>query len=205
MRRIPVVLTSSAAMTHVPLAAVGYALRHAHVLTPMHELTLSIKTIDYHPSEKLLTGLVLILAGGRALYQSNWLLRPNRSLARAWGQAPFAEQSNISKTFDALQAEDLVQLQAAFATITQTWAHTCHHDFRRGGLTLDGDLTGLPASRHAEGSTKGYFAGKKTAMAGKLRGLRPSHMTKLWGRCYFQARKKAMLACSRWWRWPTSC
>lgn len=198
MSAIPVVLTSSAATSHVPLAALGYALRRAQVFLPLHDLTLSIKTIDYPPSDKLLTGLVLMLAGGRALYQSNWLLRPNRPLARAWGQACFAEQSTISNTLDALQVDDVAQLQAAFTTITRIWSQTCHHDFRRGGLTLDGDLTGLPASRHAEGSTKGYFAGKKTAMGGNSPGSRPTRMVKRWGPCSFPAHRKAMPVYNRW-------
>lgn len=148
--------------------------------------------------DKLLTGLVLILAGGRALYQSNWLLRPNHRLACAWGQVQFAEQSTISDTFDTLQADAVQQLQAAFAEITRQWSLTCHHDFRRGGLTLDGDLTGLPASRRAEGSTKGYFAGKKTVMGAKLRASQRNPMAKRWGPCFFLGRKKAMPVCSRW-------
>jgi hypothetical protein len=36
-------------------------------------------------------------------------------------------------------------------------------------MWLDGDLTGLPASRRAEGSTKGYFAGEKTASVANWR------------------------------------
>jgi hypothetical protein len=91
-------------------------------------------------------------------------------LARAWGQAPFAEQSTLSDTFDALSEADVERWRAAFATITQSWSQACRHDFRRDGLTLDGDLTGLPASRRAQGSQQGYFAGKKTAMDAKSRG-----------------------------------
>ena len=198
MSSITVGLTSSSTMSHVPLAALGYALRRAEVLAPLHTMALSIKTIDHCPTDKLLAGLVLILAGGRALYQSNWLLRPNQRLACAWGFSAFAEQSTISDTFDALQADDLQQLQTAFATITRQWSFTCRHDFRRSGLTLDGDLTGLPASRRAEGSTKGYFAGKKTVTGGKLRALRRSPMAKRWVPCSFPVRKKAIPVCSRW-------
>lgn len=170
MTRIPVSLTSSSTMNHVPLAALGYALRRAEVLAPLTELELPIKTMDHTPSDKVLEGLVLILAGGRATAQANLLLRPNTGLAQAWGQAQFAEQSTLARTFDALNEASVQALQAAFATLTRTWSHTCRHDFRRGDLTLDGDLTGLPASRRADGSTKGYFPGKKIAMADNWRG-----------------------------------
>jgi hypothetical protein len=198
MSPITVALTSGSTSSHVPLAALGYALRRANVLAPILDLELPIKAIDHTPAEKLVTGLVLILAGGRALYQSNWLLRPNTALACAWGQAEFAEQSTISETFDALRPEDLTDLQTAFATITHTWSQTCRHDFRRGDLILDGDLTGLPASRRAEGSRKGYFTGKKIVTGDKSHGSPPKRMANRWGRCYSPAHKKATIACNRW-------
>jgi hypothetical protein len=197
MNPIHVALTSSSKISHAPLAALGYALRRANVLTPLVSLELPIKTLDHTPAEKLVTGLVLILAGGRALYQSNWLLRSNTPLAWAWGQVEFAEQSTISDTFDTLEPEGLQGLQAAFATITRTWSQTCCHDFRRGDLILDGDLTGLPASRHAEGSRKGYFAGKKIATGVKSRASRHNPTAKRWGRSYSRAHKKAKIACNR--------
>lgn len=64
MNTIPVVLSSSRATSHVPLAALGYTLRRAEILAPLHDLALSIKTMDYPPADKWLTSLVLILAGG---------------------------------------------------------------------------------------------------------------------------------------------
>jgi hypothetical protein len=198
MSPITVALTSSSRVSHVPLAALGYALRRANVLAPLIDLEFPIKTLNHTPAEKLVTGLVLILAGGRAQYQTNWLLRPNTALACAWGQAEFAEQSTISDTFDALGPEDLLGLQTAFASITRKWSQTCCHDFRRGDLILDGDLTGLPASRHADGSRKGYFAGKKTAMGGKSPASPRNRMGSRWARCYSPAHKKAKIACNRW-------
>lgn len=165
---IQISLTSSSTMSHVPLAALGYALRRAGVLAPLAEVVLPIKTVSHAPSDKVLEALVLILAGGRATAQADLLLRPNCLLAQAWGQAQFAQQSTLSEALDAFDDSGLTHLQTAFETMTGSWSHVCHHDFRRGGLTLDGDLTGLPASRHAAGSQKGYFAGKKIAMDGKL-------------------------------------
>jgi len=40
----------------------------------------------------------------------------------------------------------------------------------RQRLTVDFDLSGLPASPRAEGSTKGYFSGKKIKQAANWRG-----------------------------------
>jgi hypothetical protein len=198
MTRIAVSLTSSSKMSHVPLAALGYALRRTGVLQPLAAMELPIKAIEHTPADKLMEGLVLILAGGRATSQANLLLRPNLGLACAWGQKQFAEQSTLSDTFDALRDEEVDLLRAGFATITQSWSQVCRHDFRRGGLTLDGDLTGLPASRQAEGSQKGYFAGKKIVTADRWRGSRWNRMASVSARCCFLARKKARIACNRW-------
>jgi hypothetical protein len=63
MSHISITLTSSNQMTHVPLAALGYALRHAHVLAPLQDVSVPIKTIDHSPTDKIIEALVLILAG----------------------------------------------------------------------------------------------------------------------------------------------
>ena len=170
MSKIIVGLTQRTPMRHVQLAALGYALQRAQILQPLTEVNVPIKTLQHTVSDKLLESLVLILAGGRATAQIDLLLRPNRALAQAWGQAQFAEQSTVSDMFDAMTDASIEDLQTAFAQLWQTHSQTKQHDFRRGDLVLDGDLTGLPASKYADGSQKGYFAGKKTAMVANSRG-----------------------------------
>jgi hypothetical protein len=162
MSHISITLTDSNRMAYVPLAALGYALRRAHVLDPLRQVTLPIKTIVHSATDKIIEAVVLILAGGRATNQIDVLLRPNLGLAQAWGQEQFAQQSTFADTLDAFAADHLSQLRLAFETITQQQGHAPAHDFRKGWLWLDDDLTGLPASRRAQGSTKGYFAGEKT-------------------------------------------
>ncbi len=162
MTRIAVALTSRAIMTHVPLAALGYALRHAGLLIPLQDISLPIKTVTHSPGDKLIEALVLILAGGRATAQADLILRPNLSLAQAWGQTQFAQQSTLADALDAIDGESLTTLRTATECIWQQCSVAQHHDFRKGMLWLDDDLTGLPASHHAEGSSKGYFAGEKT-------------------------------------------
>ena len=169
MARIEIGLTRKSSMSHVPLAVFGYALRRAKVLQPLEQLDLPIKAITHTASEKIIEALVLSLAGGRATCQADLLLRPNRLLARAWGQNEFAQQSTLADTLDVLTPEHISQLRAGFETMVRDWSASCCHDFRCGDLLLDDDLTGLPAARHAEGSTKGYFAGEKTKLGGKSR------------------------------------
>ena len=183
MKRITVSLTSSAQAAYVPLAALGYALRRAHVLDPLDEVAVPIKTVLHTPGDKLVEALVLILAGGRSSAQADLLLRPNRPLAQAWGQLQFAQQSTLADTLDAFNPDSLSALRTAFETIMMQWSPALAHDFRTGRLFIDDDLTGLPASRRAEGSTKGYFAGEKTVPVGKSRVSALRRMAKPWGRC----------------------
>jgi len=164
MHRIEISLTHRSTTTHVPLAAFGYALRRAGLLDPLYQVSLPIKTIFHEPGEKLIEALVLILAGGRATSQVDLLLRPNQLLARAWGQQQFAQQATLANTLDAFDQASIATLRAAFETLLALCSGSLNHDFRTGDLWMDGDLSGLPASRHSEGSTKGYFAGKKTAL-----------------------------------------
>lgn len=166
MSRIAVTLTNSNRMDYVPLAALGYALRRVHLLEPLKDVDVPIKTVTHSPTDKIIEALVLILAGGRATNQIDLLLRPNRGLAQAWGQTQFAQQSTFADTLDAFSPASLAQLRCAFETITQQRSGGTAHDFRKGRLWLDDDLTGLPASRHAQGSTHGYFAGEKTKSVG---------------------------------------
>jgi hypothetical protein len=162
MRRITIQLSRSADTSHVPLACLGYALRQAEVLKSLQDIKLPLKTVAHSPAEKLIEALVLILAGGRATAQIDLLLRPNCALAQAWGQTQFAQQATVADTLDALDATSIELLRRCFETLFKDYSHTRHHDFRTGDLWLDGDLTGLPAARRAEGSTHGYFAGEKT-------------------------------------------
>jgi hypothetical protein len=192
-------------MTHVPLAVLGYALRRAGVLTPLLNLAVPIKTREHTPSEKVLEALVLILAGGRATYQADRLLCPNRGLARAWGQAQFAEQSTLARTLDRFNASSVQGLRGAFETITRTWSRSCQHDFRTGPLWLDGDLTGLPASKRAVGSEKGYFWGKKTAPGGRWRGSPVASTARRSVRGCTSARPKVCMRLSRWCARPKPC
>ena len=198
MKRIPIELKSKAMTSHVPLAALGYALGRAGVLSPLHEVALPIKALDHSPGEKLIEALVLILAGGRATWQAELLLRSNKSLARGWGQEQFAEQSTLARTLDAFDEVSIASLRAAFEAILQSYGGALSHDYRGGNLWLDGDLTGLPASRRAKGSTKGYFAGKKTVLGANWHACASDPTARHGGLCSISARNTRLAVCNRW-------
>jgi hypothetical protein len=92
-------------------------------------------------------------------------------LAQAWGLERFAQQSTVADTLNSFTERNVEQLRAAISTIYLREGQAIQHDYtHKGLLILDIDLTGLPASKHAEGSRKGYFSGKKGGAAGSWHG-----------------------------------
>lgn len=148
-----------------PLAALGICYRQRNTLEPLHNVQISMKTVRHSPADKLIDALASMLAGCTHIAQINTRLRPELQLAGAWGREAFAEQSTISRTFDALTQMNLEALWAAVITIWRSHSRALHHDWR-GWLWFDLDLSGLRASPNAEGSTKGYFSGEKTRLDG---------------------------------------
>ena len=148
---------------YAPLAALGAFLQPRDFFAPLWEhVQLGEKTIDHEPHQKLLDVVVSMLADCSSLKQINTRLRPDTALAVAWGRDVFADQSTISRTLDAFTPVTVAQLRTAVERIYVREGRALHHPFDQELWFLDIDLTGLPAGRHAEASTKGYFSGKKT-------------------------------------------
>jgi hypothetical protein len=162
-----------------PLGVLGYCLTRTNfvwpVLTAVH---LPQKAVDHTPASKLLDVLVSILAGCRAVSQVNTRLRPDTALARAWGRTAFAEQSTLARTLDCFSDEQLQQLRQTSAALFRRESQTLRHAFSDAWLWLDLDLTPLPASKHAQASTKGKISPKKTPMAANWRACMPRSITK---------------------------
>ena len=154
---------------YVPLAVLGYCLTRTGFLQPVWgEIDWPMKTIRHTPTEKLQDMLVSILAGNKSVYQINTRLRPDLTLASAWHRERFAEQSTIAETLNALGPEQIAQLRQGGQCLFQQYSRTMRHDFEKQRLMIDVDPTGLPASRHAEGSCKGFFAGKRNQRGRQL-------------------------------------
>lgn len=144
-----------------PLAVLGYCLTRTGFLTPIwSELELPLKTVEHTPCDKLLDLLVSILAGCRAISQVNTLLRPDAALASAWQRTCFADQSTLARTLDIFAPAQVAQLRRGSEALFCRESHVLNHDFGKEWLWLDIDLTPLPISKHAEGSTKGKFGRK---------------------------------------------
>lgn len=146
-----------------PLGLLGDHLQQHDFFAPLREqIQLEQKCIIYSPYDKLLTCLVSIMGGCHAISQINTRIRPDRALAQAWGLTSFAHQTTVARTLDRFTDVNVQQLREALSRIYLRTGQAIRHQYsQQGVLILDVDLTGLPASKHAQGSTKGYFSGKK--------------------------------------------
>jgi len=181
-----------------PLGALGYCLMRHHFLDVLWQtLALPIKTVDHRPQDKLVDALVSLLCGCRAMAQINTRLRPDLALAHAWGRQQFADQATVARTLDAFDAVRIEQLRAGSEALLRRESLSLRHNLAADWLWLDIDLTPLPISKHAEGSSKGLF-GEKTDTVANWRGYMRRSITK---RCFhgsIQAgRKAALVTCRR--------
>ena len=172
-------LSSLPGMTRfAPLVAFGFMCRDPDLWSPIsNRLDFPSGMHTDKPGNALLALWVSILAGCRSVSQINTAIRPDLVLAQAWQQTCFPEQSTVARVLDQLQAEQVEQLRGGVESVS-AWIGQVSHHSRQEPLLIDIDLTPLPASRHAEGSTKGYFSEKRGAMDGNCVGLGQHNMTK---------------------------
>jgi hypothetical protein len=146
---------------HATLAAVGIKLRSLKLFDTIREhVHIKQKTIRHTPIEKLHDAFIAILAGAHGLCEINTRLRSDESLQRAFGRSSCAEQSVVQQTLNACTARNVSEMQQAVDLIFRTHSKAYRHDYRRRRQLLDIDMTGLPCSKRAELSAKGYFSTK---------------------------------------------
>ena len=161
--------------SHASLCLLGSYLHDQGFFQPLEtRLHLSQKTLKYTPVQKLEMLLVSLLAGAKAVSHTNFTVRADPALYRAFGLPGCAEQSVIAETLDATTQADLADFRQAMSDLFERYSQARRHDFRRELLVLDVDLSPLPASRHAEGSERGYMGRCRSKTGRKLVRVRAS-------------------------------
>jgi len=154
---------------HASLATVGLWMKDRNIWqTVEQEVKIKQKTIKHQPHEKLKDALINILAGGHGIVEVNKRVRTDKALQMAFGRNACAEQSVISETLNACTEANADQLEEVLRKVYQQFSKGYQHDYEKGYLLLDVDLTGLLAGRQAEGASKGYFSGAKNARGRQL-------------------------------------
>jgi hypothetical protein len=153
-----------------PLCLLGHYLGREGVLEPLSGVEINQKSIKHSPQEKLTDALMGILSGCKAIYETNFRVRPDAPLQEAFGRDRCADQSTIQRTLNAFSEENVCQLREAVEAIQARLCGVFGHDYSaaEGMLIVEVDLTGLKASKSSEGSTKGYFSGERNATGRQL-------------------------------------
>jgi hypothetical protein len=155
--------------SHASLCLLGSYLHGKAFFQPLEtRVHLHQKTLSYTPVQKLEMLFVSWLAGAKAVSHINFTLRADPALYRAFGLPGCADQSVISETLDATTEADLAAIRQAMTELFERYSLARQHDFGRELLVLDVDLSPLPASRHAEGSTRGYMGRCRSKTGRKL-------------------------------------
>jgi len=152
-----------------PLVALGFFMREHDLWAPIrHRVHFDRPTHCLNPVNAIYDLWVGILAGCEVVSQVNTTIRADPLLARAWGREQFHEQSTIARVLDACTSLQVRQMREANEAILHWLGQAHRHDFSRSLLRVDIDLSGLPASKRAEGSTKGYFSGRRNSYGRQL-------------------------------------
>ena len=150
------------------MCLLGHYLSQEGVLKPLSSVHIVQKSIKHSPTQKLIDALMGVLSGCKALYEIDVRVCSDAPLQRAFGRERCADQSTIQRTLNAFTSENVAQLRQAVEAIGRRYSATFSHDFEREMLVVEVDLTGLRASKRAEGSTKGYFSGERNATGRQL-------------------------------------
>ncbi len=161
--------------SHASLCVLGGFLRTIGFFRPLEEqVIIKQKVRRYTPAAKLRMLFVSLLAGAKAVSHTGFTLRTDRALQVAFGLDGCAEQSVLSQTLDAATEAEVTALRGVLAQMFVEHSQARRHDFDHGLLVLDLDLSPLPASKRAEGATKGYMGRCRSKIGRKLVRVRAS-------------------------------
>jgi hypothetical protein len=154
---------------HASLCVLGAHLRREGFFAPLEErVRLKQKVLKYTAVQKLEMFFVALLAGAKAVSQTATTVRVDPALSAAFGLPGCAEQSVIADTLDAATMEDVAALQEAVALLFGRYGQTRVPDDGEALLLVDIDLSPLPMSARAEGSTRGYMGRHRSKTGRKL-------------------------------------
>ena len=158
---------------HAGLCAIAPVIEEKKVFEIIHQkVVIPQKKKDYHPTDKLVFTVLGIMSGCSVIFDVNRIFRVDRALLRAFGYRKCADQSVIQDTLNAAEEQNVIELESALKEMWDEFnlAGSYLEKAQSEGTieTIDMDLTGMPAGKQAECSTKGYFSGEKNARGRQL-------------------------------------
>jgi hypothetical protein len=151
---------------HASLAGLAPVIEANGIFEPLHlQVHIPQKTVLYRPTDKLVFVVLGIISGSETVSDINQTLRVDKPLLQAFGYSSCADQSIIQDTLSACTEENVLQLETVleklFEQHNKSKEYLCEARKQQQVVTIDLDLSGQPASKNAEGSSKGYFSKKR--------------------------------------------
>lgn len=158
---------------HASLAALAPIIQDREIFQPIHQkVKIDQKTIDYRPTDKLVFVTLGTLSGSENIYDINFTLRVDKPLLSAFGYKKCADQSVIQDTLDACTQDNVLQMESVLTQLFHQHS-LCTKELKQSlkeqtTTTIDLDLSAQPASKNAQGSSKGYFSKKRNTYGRQL-------------------------------------
>lgn len=151
---------------YVSLCAIAPVIEDKNVFDIIHQkVEIQQKKVEYSPTDKLILMILAIMSGCDVVFDINRKLRVDKTLLSAFGYTKCADQSVIQDTLNSTTEDNVLQMESALEAIwdeNNLTVPILENAKMEGRIeTIDMDLSGMPASKKAECSTKGYFAGEK--------------------------------------------
>jgi hypothetical protein len=135
---------------HGMLVAWGQYAHGLGLIQAIEAIPLEQKTVEHSPQGKVLEFLVTMLGGFEYLKDISLSAHPldkDETVARAWGQAGWADHSGVSRTLTGLSEAEVEQIVGVLERVSQPLLdQEVVLALRQGPLELDGDLSPRPVS-----------------------------------------------------------
>ncbi len=139
---------------HAMLVVWGQYAHCIGLIQAIQSIPLDQKTVDHSPQGKVLEFLVAMLGGFEHLKDISLSARPldqDLAVARAWGQAGWADYSGVSRSLSQLSETDVQQMARVLEQVSQPWIdREVVLALGGGDLELDGDLSPRPVSNTSQ-------------------------------------------------------
>ncbi len=150
------------------LCALGQVVQEMGVLKALSKVSVQQKVVHYTPQQKLVCLTVGMMAGASTVKETDTTVGTDVAVQKAFGLPGCPDQSTLQDTLDAVTWENVLELRGAAEALFLKNSPAVGRLRSGMKLTVDIDLTRLPAGAKSEGAKRGYMGRERSKMGRKL-------------------------------------
>lgn len=150
------------------LCVLGQVVGEMGVFKELEKVKVPQKVVRYTPQQKLTCLAAGMLAGASTVKETETTVGTDVAVQEAFGLPACPDQSTLQDTLDAATAESVQGLRGVTEALFLHYSPAVRRLEEGKSLTVDIDLTPLPASARAEGSERGYMGRERSRTGRKL-------------------------------------